>query len=56
MKHIRTLKITQLADYTTLFLKNATENPTVIKIVEEFGNYSGLKLNKEKTEVFLLES
>ena len=44
------LKITQLADDTTLFLKNATEIPTVIKIVEEFGNYSGLKLNKKKTE------
>ena len=48
------LKITQLADGTTLFLKNANEIPIAVSIVEEFGKYSGLKLNKNKTEGLLV--
>ena len=43
------VKIAQLADDTTLFLKY-TDVPIALKIVEEFGQVSGLILNKEKTE------
>ena len=43
-------KITQLADDTTLFLKNKNEISYALSIIDEFGNYSGLKLNKMKTE------
>ena len=46
------LKICQLADDTTLFLKTKHEITiaTCMNIIEEFGNLSGLKLNKIKTE------
>ena len=47
------IKITQLADDTTIFLKDKNEIPNAIDIVEEFGNFSGLKLNKNKTEGLL---
>ena len=48
--NIKHLKISQLADDTTLFLKNISEVPLIINKVEEFGLYSGLKLNKSKTK------
>ena len=48
------IKITQLADDTTLFLKYENEIPTVIKLVEEFGKHSQLKLNKFKTKGLLI--
>ena len=44
------LKICQLADDTTLFLKTKHEITIAMNIIEEFGNLSGLKLNKNKTE------
>ena len=44
------IKITYLADDTTIFLKNTNEISTAINIVENFGNFSGLKLNRNKTE------
>ena len=44
------LKICQLADDTTLFLKTKYEITIAMNIIEEFGNLSGLKLNKNKTE------
>jgi hypothetical protein len=46
------LKICQLADDTTLFLKTKHEIHVTItmNIIEEFGNLSGLKLSKNKTE------
>ena len=48
------LKITQLADDTTLFLKDQNEITHALHIVEEFGTFSGLKLNKSKTEGILI--
>lgn len=53
-QHVRNIKITQLADDTTIFLKNTNEIPVVINIIDEFGLISGLKLNKQKTEGILL--
>lgn len=44
------LKISQLADDTTLFLKSKYEIEKALNIIEIFGNFSGLKLNKNKTE------
>jgi len=44
------LKICQLADDTTLFLKSKYEITIAMNIIEEFGNLSGHKLNKNKTE------
>lgn len=43
------LKISQLADDTTLFLKDENDIEQALKIIYEFGNFSGLKLNKNKT-------
>ena len=48
------IKITQLADDTTLFLKNTNEMSTAINIIENFGKVSGLKLNRNKTEGLLI--
>jgi hypothetical protein len=44
------LKICQPADDTTLFLKTKHEITIAMNIIEKFGNLSGLKLNKIKTE------
>ena len=44
------LNICQLADDTTLFLKTKHEIIIAMNIIQEFGNLSGLKLNKNKTE------
>ena len=44
------LKICQLADDTTLFLKSKQDVSIAMNIIEIFGNYSGLKLNKNKTD------
>ena len=44
-----TFKITQLADDTTLFLKNECEIPIVLSIIDQFSKVSGLKLNISKT-------
>ena len=41
------LKLTQLADDTTLFLKSIDEIPTALNIVEHFGKSSRLELNKD---------
>ena len=46
----KTIKLTQLADDTTLFLKSKNEINIALKTVEDFGNVSGLKLNRNKTE------
>ena len=47
---VKSLKITQLADDTTLFVKNETDIKHSLLIVDEFGKHSGLKLNRGKTE------
>ena len=44
------LTITQMADDTTLFLKTKDELKNALNIIEIFGTFSGLKLNKNKTE------
>ena len=46
------LKNCQLADDTTLFLKTKHEITIAMNIIEEFGNLSGLKLNKNKPKEF----
>lgn len=45
----KTFKISQLADDTTLFLKDDMSLKAVIRLLEDFQKMSGLKLNKEKT-------
>ena len=44
------IKIRQLADDTTLFLKSKNEISIALNIMEIFGNLSGIKLNRNKTE------
>ena len=44
------IKICQLADDTTIFIQNKQEINNVLKIIENYGQFSGLKLNKNKTE------
>ena len=46
--------ITQLADDTTLFLKNIESFKTVNTVLEHFYQCAGLRLNKDKTEVLPL--
>lgn len=50
----REIKISQLADDTTLFLKNETALDEAFILLEKFKTCSGLKLNKSKTEIFYL--
>ena len=50
----RSLKITQLADDTTLFLKNINEILPALKHIDEFGKHSGLRLNINKTNGLLI--
>ena len=45
-------KLTQLADDTTLFLKNIDSLREVLKVTKHFEKLSGLKLNDTKTEIF----
>lgn len=44
------IQISQLADDTTLFLKDENAVINCLHKVEKFGTVSGLKLNKDKTE------
>ena len=46
-----TFKITQLADDTTLFLKNIDSLKEALNMLSLFQNISGLKLNKTKSEI-----
>ena len=47
---IKQLKITQLADDTTIFLGAKHEVETALQIIETFGKHSGLQLNRNKTK------
>jgi hypothetical protein len=47
---VKQIKITQLADDTTLFLSDEGEVTHAVSILDEFEVYSGLKLNKNKSE------
>lgn len=51
---VRHLKITQLADDTTLFLGKLLDIPKAMDLIEEFGVHSVHKLNKDKTERLLI--
>ena len=44
------IKICKLADDTTLFLKSKEEISRAMNIIEIFGTFSGLKLNRTKTD------
>jgi len=48
------IKISQLADDITIFLRNVNEIPIVLNILDKLGLHSGLKTNKTKTEGILL--
>ena len=45
------LKIIQLADDTTLFLKDLSSVEEAIDLFNDFGRHSGLRLNIDKTEI-----
>ena len=49
-KRNHNLKISQLADDTTLFLGTKNEITLALNVIEIFGTFSGLKLNRNKTE------
>ena len=49
-----TVKITQMADDTTVFLKDVQSVKGVLDTLEHFSCCAGLKLNKEKTEAIQL--
>ena len=50
-----TYKILQLADDTTLFIKDQSSLKCAFDVIERFGFCSGLKLNKSKTELIALD-
>lgn len=52
----RVIKIAQLADDTTICLKNENEVASVISIINQFSLVSGLALNIEKCEMFPLKT
>ncbi len=47
----REIKISQLADDTTLFLKDKNQIKNAIKLVQTFSDASGLQLNITKCEI-----
>ena len=52
----KVIQISQLADDTASFFANGEAIINGLKIVEEFGNVYGLKLNKDKTDGLWLGS
>ena len=48
------ITLTQMADDTTLFLKDLESIPACLNVLNHFEKCAGLKLNKEKTEAFQL--
>ena len=52
----KTFKVSQLADDTTLYLKDMLSLERAISLFQDFGLCSGLKLNLDKTEVIPLGS
>ena len=52
-------KVTKLSLYTddtTAFIRNGSLAVSLFSLLEEFGSFSGLKINKSKTEGLLLGS
>ena len=52
---VKQIKITQLADDTTLFFGSTLEIEIALDEIENFGKHSGLKLNRQKTEGLWVE-
>ncbi len=52
----REIKISQLADDTTLFLKDKNQIKNAIKLVQAFSDASGLQLNITKCEILQNDS
>ena len=50
------IKISQLADDTTLFLKDVDSLKEALLFLDVFKNSSGLKLNRDKTEIIWIGS
>lgn len=48
------VKITQMADDTTIFVKDVNSVKIVLKTLEHFSQCAGLKLNRDKTEAIQL--
>ena len=44
------LRLTQLADDATIFVNSKQEITIALNLIEIFGSFSGLKLNRNKTE------
>ena len=51
-----TLTISQLADDTTLFLRDRQSLAAALTLIDDFGKSSGLRLNKDKCEAFWIGS
>jgi len=51
----RDIIISQLADDTTIFLKNASQIPVTIHVISQFSKASGLCLNINKCELLPLK-
>jgi exonuclease III len=49
-----TMKISQMADDTTIFVKDTASVKNVLDLLNHFANCAGLKLNKEKTQAIQL--
>ncbi len=49
------MKLSQLADDTTFFVKNSEEVESVINCIGEFSEISGLKMNTSKSVLFSLK-
>ena len=49
------IKISQLADNTTLFCKDKNDVISEMNIIEIFGSFSGLLVNRNKTEGLWIE-
>ena len=49
------IKLWQLADDMTLFIQNSISGTKALEYIEDFGDYSGVVLNKDKTRAMWLE-
>lgn len=51
----RSIILSQLADDTTIFLRNASQIPLAIELIRGFSQASGLKLNLKKCELLAVK-
>ncbi len=54
--HERQIKISQLADDTTIFLGDSSEVPLALNIINDFSKFSGLNFNLSKCEIMQLKN